>query len=103
MESTGNFSSCSQFICHNFLFRALKFYGIEKAKIEDVKMKLEDIKPVKFGEPFTIRVHIDNSSHQNRTLTAMVRSSSVYNNGVPGMLIRKSSGEFSWRAGKRKK
>ena len=39
-------------------------------------------------------------SGKNRTLTALVKSTSIYNDGTTGHLIRKSSGEFNWPAGK---
>ena len=41
-----------------------------------------------------------NRSGKNRTLTALVKSTSIYNDGTTGHLIRKSSGEFTWPAGK---
>ena len=41
-----------------------------------------------------------NRSGKNRTLTALVKSTSIYNDGTTGHLIRKSSGEFNWPAGK---
>ena len=64
-------------------------------------MTLEEIETVRYGDPYKIRVSIGNRSGQNRTLTVLVKSSSVYNNGVTGHLIRKSAGEFTWPAGKR--
>ena len=61
-------------------------------------MALEKIETVKYGDPYQIRVRIDNRSGQNRRLTALVKSTSIYNNGVSGHLIRKSAGEFTWPA-----
>ena len=70
--------------------------------MEDVHIKLEEIETVKYGQPFKIRVFIENRSTQKRTLTALVKANSIYNNGVTANLIRKSGGEFSWAPGKRK-
>jgi len=80
--------------------RALKYYDLGKRVVEDVHMTLEDIQSVKYGDPYKIRLNIDNRSGKNRTLTALVKSTSIYNDGTTGHLIRKSSGEFTWPAGK---
>ena len=85
-----------------FISRAAKFYDIGKKVVEDVHIKLEEIETVKYGQPFKIRVVIENRSAQKRTLTALVKATSIYNNGVTANLIRKSGGEFTWPPGRRK-
>ena len=46
-------------------------------------------------------IKLHNSSSQNRTLKAVVKTSSIYYNGVHGQLIRKSDGEFVMAPGQR--
>merc|ERR1712241_688274 len=81
--------------------RALKYYDLGKRVVEDVHMTLEDIDSVRYGDPFKIRLKIENRSEGKRPLTALVKAASIYNDGTTGHLIRKSSGEFTWPAGKR--
>ena len=50
---------------------------------------------------FSSRIKLHNSSSQNRTLKAVVKTSSIYYNGVHGQLIRKSDGEFVMAPGQR--
>ena len=82
------------------MHRALKYYDLGNRVVEDVHMTLDEIQSVRYGDPYQIRLKIDNRSGARRTLSALVRSASIYNDGTTGHLIRKSSGEFTWPAGK---
>ena len=42
------------------LHSALKYYDLGKRVVEDVHMTLDDIQSVKYGDPYKIRLNIDN-------------------------------------------
>lgn len=74
--------------------RAQELYEIPNKDMEDVFFDLLDIDSVPFGEDFTVTVNIENRATEERTIHAVVSSSSVYYTGTFAKDIKKAQGKF---------
>lgn len=74
--------------------RAQELYEIPNKDKEDVVFDLVDIDTVPFGEKFTVVVNIENKAAEERTIRAMLSSSSVYYTGTFAKDIKKAQGKF---------
>ena len=57
-------------------------------------MTLEDIDSVRYGDPFKIRLKIENRSEGKRTLTALVKAASIYKPNSTLIWELKNNGEY---------
>lgn len=74
--------------------RAQELYEIPNKESEDVFFDLVDIDTVPFGENFTVVVHIVNKATEERTIRAIISSSSVYYTGTFAKDIKKAQAKF---------
>ncbi|KAL1124055.1 hypothetical protein AAG570_001825, partial [Ranatra chinensis] len=73
---------------------AQKLYEIPEAHEEDVWFDLIEIDQIKFGEPFSIVVNIENKSNEERNIYAVLSASSVYYTGVTMHKLKRQNGKF---------
>lgn len=81
--------------------RAQELYDIPNKDQEDVFFDLVDIDTVPFGENFTVVVNIENNSTEERTIRAVLSSSSVYYTGTFASDIKKAQGTFKVAPGQK--
>lgn len=74
--------------------RAQELYEIPDKENEDVFFDLVDIDTVDFGKNFTVVVNIQNNASEERTIRAVLSSSSVYYTGTFAKDIKKAQGKF---------
>lgn len=74
--------------------RAQELYQIPNKDKEDVSFDLVDIETVDFGKNFTVVVNIQNNASEERTIRAVISSSSVYYTGTFAKDIKKAQGKF---------
>lgn len=80
--------------------RAQELYNIPAKDKEDVFFDLVDIDTVPFGKNFTVVVNIQNKASEERTIRAVLSSSSVYYTGTFAKDIKKAQGKFKVGPGK---
>ena len=84
--------------------RAKRYYDEDftDGNAEDVFMDLIELDRVQYGQPYKARVILENKSSEERTVEALISSSSVYYTGVTANTIKKAKGEFILRPGQSK-
>ncbi|CAG9771687.1 unnamed protein product [Ceutorhynchus assimilis] len=80
--------------------KAQQFYEIPSEENNDVVFDLVDIDTVNIGKSFDIVVKIENKSHEDRTISAVLTAASVLYTGAAAGDIKKSQGMFKVAAGK---
>ncbi|XP_015109544.1 hemocyte protein-glutamine gamma-glutamyltransferase [Diachasma alloeum] len=81
---------------------AKRAYAGGEQVVEDVEFKLVDLDRVNIGDPFTIRIDIENKSEERRTVKVVLSAGSVYYNGVKAHQIKRAEGEFELEAAERR-
>lgn len=74
--------------------RAQELYDFPNKDKEDVLFDLIDIETVPFGNNFTVVVNIQNNALEERTIRAVLSSSSIYYTGTFAKDIKKAQGKF---------
>lgn len=62
--------------------------------IEDVEFSIEDLERVPIGQDFAITVKANNTSEKIRTISIILRASSIYYTGSPAHQITSAEGKF---------
>lgn len=79
--------------------RAQQFYELPNKDQEDVEFDLVDIDTVPLGQPFQVVVKIQNTSSEERNVSAVLSASSIFYTGAAAQSIKKSQGTFKVKAG----
>lgn len=76
-------------------------YDYPENPTEDVFFDLEEIETIPFGERFKVKVHVENRSEEDRTITAVLSASSVFYTGATAHRLKKAQGTFTLAPGAR--